>query len=91
MSEVSSKKAFSYPPYRLTPDNISLFFPEPGTLVILNPASIKPRRTMPAEVKVLIVVPDLLSSAMVLNNLLCHISGFFAGAKPSRYQQSIFS
>ncbi|CSR26828.1 Uncharacterised protein [Shigella sonnei] len=74
----------------ITPQSISRLRPKPLRFCIVNPASCKPRRTKPADVNVASVPPGRANLAMALNRFCVHISGFLAGAKPSRNQASTF-
>lgn len=70
------------------PKDISRFFPNPDCFFTSKPTAFNPLLTMPAEVKVEKVVFVWLRRAIVVNNLSLHISGFFEGEKPSKYQAS---
>ena len=72
----------------ITPGGISRLRPNPLLLRMVKPASCNPRRTKPAEVNVASVAPGRASLAIALNRPCVHMSGFFAGAKPSRNQAS---
>lgn len=70
----------------ISPRSISRLWPNPGTLLTLKPTVARPLLTIPAAVKVLNVACWPLRSAICWNRSSVHISGFLAGAKPSRNQ-----
>ncbi|MNH21578.1 hypothetical protein D3C79_813930 [compost metagenome] len=67
----------------------SHFLPMPGTFFMVKPASIKLRRTQPVVVKVPSAVPAWDNLASCVNSSGVHMSGFLAGAKPSRNHTSM--
>jgi len=69
----------------------SHFLPMPGIFFMVKPASISPRRTHPVVVKVPSAVPGWASRANWPNSSGVHMSGFFAGAKPSRNHTSMLA
>lgn len=71
----------------ISPTSISRLRPNPGALRQAKPAAARPAAA-PAQVKVAKVAPGRERAAMASNSACCHISGFFAGAKPSRNQAS---
>ncbi|MCY1537767.1 hypothetical protein D9M68_732760 [compost metagenome] len=71
------------------PRLISHFLPKPGVRLMAKPASFSARRTKPAAVKVASVVPGPESRASWAKSAGLHMSGFFAGANPSRNQASM--
>ncbi|CRM73650.1 hypothetical protein [Pseudomonas sp. 58 R 3] len=74
---------------RNSPRRISHLWPMPGVRFILKPAALISRRTQPVLVKVLMVEPGAARRASSANNSAVHMSGFLAGAKPSRNHASI--
>ncbi|MNL07425.1 hypothetical protein D3C87_1280990 [compost metagenome] len=74
---------------RNSPRRISHLWPMPGVRFILKPAALSSRRTQPVLVNVLMVEPEAASRASSTNSSAVHMSGFFAGANPSRNQASI--
>ncbi|MOA00711.1 hypothetical protein D3C78_1200840 [compost metagenome] len=54
----------------------------------MKPAALSRRRTQPVLVKVLMDAPGAARRASSANSSAVHMSGFFAGAKPSRNQAS---
>ena len=73
---------------RKVPRSISHLWPMPGVRRILKPASFNALRTQPVLVKVLMVASGAASRASCANSSGVHMSGFFAGAKPSRNHAS---